>query len=57
VRKPNQSKPVGHAIRWTAADVARLADITAEDVAAAKAQVVRLAPKRVRAMLDAKRKG
>jgi hypothetical protein len=51
-----KATPVGRAIRWTAADIERLAEITPEDIASAKAQFNRLAPRKLRGLLDAKGK-
>ena len=59
-QKPKRrSTLVGRAIRWTEADLDRLARVTPEDVAAAKAMFDRLAPPKLRGLLDAegKRKG
>jgi hypothetical protein len=55
VKKPAQpSKVVGEAIDWTDADLDKLAEITPEDVASAKATYRRLAPKKAKRLLDAK---
>lgn len=54
-RKPSEpSKVVGHAIDWTDAEIDELAKITDEDVASAKANYRRLAPKRAKRLLDAR---
>jgi hypothetical protein len=42
----------GKAIAWTAADIKRLSTVMAEDVACAKATARRLAPKRLRRLLE-----
>ena len=43
--------PVGRALQWTAADLARLARVTAADVAKAKERYRRQAPRSVRKLL------
>lgn len=52
-----KSKPVGNAIAWSEADIARLASITDEDVAAAKSHAARLMPNKLKPLLNAKRRG
>jgi hypothetical protein len=47
-------RPVGRTARWSAADLYRLARVGPEDVAAAKAEFRRLAPRSVRKLLDRK---
>jgi hypothetical protein len=47
-------KPIGKALRWTDEDIARLAEVTPEDIACAKAEFNRLAPRKLRGLLDAK---
>lgn len=49
-------KPVGKAIRWSAEDIERLAEITPEDIASAKAHSNRLMPKRMKPIMAAKKK-
>lgn len=48
------AKIVGEAIDWTDEEIDRMAEITPEDVASAKATYRRLAPKRAKRLLDAK---
>ena len=49
-----KSKIVGKPIEWSDADIDRLAEITPEDTASAKATYRRLAPKKAKRLLDAK---
>lgn len=53
----NSYKPAGAALNWTEADIARMAEVTPEDVNAAKANFKRLAPRKVKDLLDAKPDG
>lgn len=52
-----KAKPQGKAVDWTDAEIERLAEVTPEDVAAAKAHWKRLAPKRAKRLLDARKAG
>lgn len=54
---PPKPKPVGHAVAWSQAEIDRLAEITPEDIASAKATFKRLAPKRIKTLLDARTDG
>jgi hypothetical protein len=56
-RKPpaKASKIVGKPLDWSDAEIDRLAEITHEDVAAAKATYRRLAPKKAKRLLDARK--
>jgi hypothetical protein len=48
-------KPRGQSLRWSAADIERLATVGPQDVAAAHAEFRRHAPKRFKGLLQAKR--
>lgn len=55
-KKPKPAgSPQGEAVQWSEADIERLAEITPEDIASAKAHWNRLAPKRIKRVLDAKK--
>lgn len=49
-----RAKAVGKPLDWPDGEIDRLADVTPEDVAAAKAVYRRLAPKRAKRLLDAR---
>jgi hypothetical protein len=50
-----KSKIVGKPLEWSDAEIDRLAQITPEDTASAKATYRRLAPKKAKRLLDAKK--
>lgn len=52
---PPKVKPVGQPIEWSEADIERLANVTEEDKAAAKAFWRRTAPRKLKRIVDAKK--
>jgi hypothetical protein len=52
-KKQPKSKVTGEALDWDDAEIDRLAEITPEDIASAKAQFKRQAPKKIKDVLDA----
>lgn len=54
-KKSQPSKVQGEAIDWSDDDIDRLSEITPEDIASAKAHWNRVAPKKLKKVLDAKK--